>query len=175
MTHFIKYILLLSFFALTSLVVQGQITAATRDGTPKEEEVPQNIKENLAKLRISQDKKDHDELIERGEQALKISEQLEFSFKNNNKFTNTDYQNLKELEKLLKKIRKELGGSDDDSMDEEDTKPTDLGEAVKNLRENTINLLEFLQKTTRHSISATAIKTSNTVLDVIKFMRFWKN
>lgn len=159
---------------LTTVIVQAQITAETRSGKPREGEIPQNIQETLARRRIEQEKKDHDELIERGEQALKLSEQLENSYKQNKKLSKADYERLETLEKLLKKIRKDLGG-DDDKNDENEETPPDIGDAVKSLRENTLSLFDYLQKTTRYSISATAIQSSNTILRIVKFMRFWKN
>lgn len=174
MLRIFKFLLLFSVFLLTNVIVQAQISAETRSGKPREEEIPQNIQETLAKHRIEQDKKDHDELIERGEQVLKLSEQLENSYKQNRKLSKADYERLETLEKLLKKIRKELGGDDDDN-DENEEKPSDIGVAVKSLRENTLSLIDYLQKTTRYSISATAIQSSNTILRIVKFMRFWKH
>ncbi len=171
-----RYFCLLSFFVLTSLCVQAQISAETRNGQPSEkEELPKSIKESLAKQRIEKEQEDYNEMIERGEEALKISEQLSVSYDKNKSFSKSDFEKLDRLEKLLKKIRKELGGDDGDSEDENENKPSNLGDAVTNLRKNTINLFDELQKTTRYSISAIAIQSSNTVLNIVKFMRFWKN
>jgi hypothetical protein len=81
--------------------------------------------------------------------------------------TTQDAADLKALEKLVSKIRKEMGGDDDDS-----DKPKDLTfqDAVKFLRSATVDLADEVQKTTRFSISVTAIKTSNAVLSTIKFL-----
>ena len=87
MIRFFKMFFLLGILLLTSISVQAQISAEIRDGQMHDEELPQNIKETLAKRRIEQDQKDHDELLKRGEEALILSEQLENSFNQNNKFS----------------------------------------------------------------------------------------
>lgn len=169
-----RYFCFPSLFLLTVICAHAQISAETRSGQPPQEEMPTNIKESLAKQKIKQNKEDYDEMIERGEEALQLSEQLASSYDENKKLSKSDYQKLDRLEKLLKKIRKELGGGDDDEVEAED-KPANLGDAIKNLRDNTVNLFDALQKTTRYSISAVAIQSSNAVLNIVKFMRFWKN
>lgn len=175
MLQIFRYFWLFSFLALASICVQAQLmTAETRSGQTVEADLPLTIKENLAKQRIKQNKEDYEEMIERGEEALKLSEQLSSSYDKNKKLSKSDFEKLNRLEKLLKKIRKELGG-DGDGEDEVEDKSANLGDAVKNLRENTVNLFDALQKTTRHSISAVAIQSSNTVLNIVKFMRFWKH
>lgn len=175
MLKIFRYFCLFSMLLLTSICVTAQITAETRNGQPTEkEEYPKSIQESLAKQKIKKGKQEYDEMIERGEEALKLSEQLANSYDKNKQLSKSDFEKLDRLEKLLKKIRKELGGDDDDE-DEAEDKPSNLGDAVKNLRDNTVNLFDALQKTTRYSISAVAIQSSNTVLKIVKFMRFWKN
>ena len=168
-----RYFCLLSFLALTAICAQAQFTAETRGGQPPESELPQSIKESLEKQKIEKAKEDHIELVERGQEALKLSEQLTVSYDNNKKFSKSDFEKLDKLEKILKKIRKELGGDEEDA--ETEVSPSNMGDAVKILRDNTVNLFDALQKTTRYSISAVAIESSNTVLKLVRFMRFWKN
>ena len=62
-------------------------------------------------------RKDFEEMLENGEQAVKLTEEIENSFNKNKKLTTNDIQKLEKIEKLLKKIRKELGGDNDDSQD----------------------------------------------------------
>ncbi len=75
---------------LTLLVVGGShIAYAQPDDFPSaipradrrgREEKPAGLREMMAKQRIERSKKDHEELLERGETALKIAHQLELSF-----------------------------------------------------------------------------------------------
>jgi membrane-associated HD superfamily phosphohydrolase len=163
--------LIIAFIVIcTGLIVQAQIDASTESGRPRKEELPLPIQETLAKLRIEDEKKDYEKLIERGEEAVKLSEELEKSYTSNNKLTTKDAKKLKDLEKLLKKIRSDLGGDDDDEEFEE--KPTSMGDAIKELRKNTLNLFDEIKQTSRHTISVVAIESSNVILKIVKFLRF---
>lgn len=154
----------------TCLIIQAQIDASTESGRPRKEELPKPILETLAKLRIEEEVKEHEKLLQRGEEAVKISEELEKSFTSNKKLTPKDTKKLKDLEKLLKKIRSDLGGDGDDEAIEE--KPASMGDAVKALKQNTLDLFNEIKQTSRHTISVVAIESSNVVLKIVKFLRF---
>ena len=163
--------MLISF---ASVCISAQVDASTPSGRPRlEEDLPDSIKENLAKGRIDQEKKEHEELLKRGDEALKLSEDIEKSFAANNKLSSEDFKKLDRLEKIVKKIRTELGGDDDDDITEDKT-PSTLENAFKSLQENTVKLVDELQKSTRYSISVIAIESSNVLLKVVKFLRFKK-
>ena len=148
--------------------------ASTRSGRPHpKDDLPEKMKENLYKKKLEQEKKEFEEMIRRGEEAAKLSEEITLSFEKQNNLSAEDRKKLERLEKLVKKIRDDLGGKDDDEMGKE--RPADLINALKAVRENAENLLSALKKTTRLSISAVAIESSNTVLKLIKFIRFSQN
>ena len=116
--------------------------------------------------------------MKRGDDALKLSEELENSFEKSDTLTTKDLEKLQELEKVVGKIRSELGGNDDDEDDdssgpENNAKQSTAG-AFKFLRDSTIKLVDELKKTTRFSISAAAIQSSNTVLRIARFLRLKK-
>ena len=52
-------------------------------------------------------------------------------------------------------------------------RPKDVVDGFKVLRSNTIKLVDELNKTTRFTISAAAIQTTNTVLRITRFLKFW--
>jgi membrane-associated HD superfamily phosphohydrolase len=155
-----------SFLVLSST---AQITNQADNSRGKEEEKSDGIKETMAKWKIKAEKKDYEELLKRGDEAEKLAEELSKDFQTNNTLTAEDSQKLERLEKLVKKIRSEVGAEDDDSND--DT-PKDLVDAIKMLSENAANLVGELKKTTRHSISVVLVESSNTLLKVVKFIRF---
>ncbi len=148
-----------------------------RRGEP-EPELPKTIQENLVKLQIKQSVKEHEELLERGDEALLLTEKIDYSLEKNGKFTSADFENLERLEKVVIKIRKELGGDSDGEADEklskEFAKNPDLTNAFQYLRSSTEKLVTELKKTSRHSISAVAIQTSNTVIKIARFLRLRK-
>lgn len=180
MLKYFGKLLFLLVVMLTASAVFAQGEASTSNGRPpRKEDLPKNIKETLEKGRIEREKKDHNEMLKNGEEALKLSEELEKSVAENNNLNSDDRKKLERLEKILKKIRKELGGDDDGneelnveatSVNEE--KPSSIMGAIKKLQNTASNLLGELKKTSRFSISAAAIQSSNAFLKLVKFLRF---
>ncbi len=139
---------------------------------PRKEELPQGIKESLAKQRIQREKQDYEELLKRGEEAVKLSEELDKSFAAGKLLSSEDRKKLDRLEKIVRKIRSDLGGDDDEqaAVKEEDS-PLSMANAFKVLQENTVKLVDTLKKSTRYTISAVAIQSTNLLLKIVKFMR----
>ena len=151
-------------------------------GRPRSDDASINIKEMLARQRAERDKKDYEEMLKRGEEALRLAKQLENSYAQNRGFSSDDKARLESLEKVVTKIRKELGGDDDSDSDdpaymrpaEEEPKPSNMEEGFKYLQSTTVKLVDELKKTTRFSISVVAIQTSNSVLKLVRFLRLKK-
>ena len=110
----------------------------------------------------------------------KLADQLETAFSNNGSLSAEDKVRLASLEEVVEKIRKELGGEDDgpdgalQMMDADEPRPSTAEEAFRFLHSTTIKLVDELKKTTRFSISAIAIQSSNNVLKLVKFLRLRK-
>jgi membrane-associated HD superfamily phosphohydrolase len=167
--------LLVMLFAVSAF---SQSDAATSNGRPQQkEDLPSNIKETLAKQRIAREKKDYEELLKRSEEAVKLSEELEKSFANSNQISSEDQKKLDRLEKLVKKIRNELGADDDGEQEikdgnDKENKPSTMVNAFKTLQSNASQLFDEIKKSTRYSVSVMAIQTSNLLLKLVKFIRF---
>ena len=142
-----------------------------------DDNTPKSFKETLVKLRIDQEKKDFDEMLGRGVEALKLSEELEKAYSQNGRLNPQEINKLNTVEKLVKKIRSDLGGDDDESEAERDEQgnflkqPLSQGDAVKTFRSTTLRLLEELKKTSRFTVSAAAIQASNAVLKLARMLR----
>ena len=172
--------LLLILFAVVLGYASALAQGSGADGRPlygDDRDLPIGARETRAKMQIEQSKKDHDEMLRRGDEVRRLSERLERSFELNGKLTDEDRPLLDSLEKNVKKIREELGGDDGDEKIEEilgpETTPSSSN-AIGKLKNAAIDLVDELNKTTRFSISATAIQTSNTVLTVARFLRIRK-
>jgi hypothetical protein len=172
---FSRLIFTLFLITIAVIFVNAQADATTRSGVPQKEDLPKGIQETLAKHRIEREKKDFAELLERGQEAIKLSDELEKSFTENNQLSTEDRKKLDRLEKVVKKIRSEIGGDDDNEVVEVDNKPLSILTALKALKHNTVKLVDELGKTTRHSISVVAVESSNILLKVVRFLRFGKN
>lgn len=153
-----------------SLTARAQFDVSTRNGQTPKEPVPQNVREQLEQRKIDERKRDYQELIDRGEEAVKISKEIEASFSKHQKLTSNNLNRLKNLEKLLKKIRKDLGGDDDDE-NESIQRPESTLDTLILIRETSVRLCEELKTITRFSISAAAIEDSNNILKLIRFVR----
>lgn len=166
-------ILVVVILAFASVKTRAQIPD-TPPTLAKSDEInkPKGFLETMQKMRIEREKKDYKEMLDRSEQALKISEQLEKSFSQYGKLTKQNYDQIASIEKLTKKIRDELGGDDDE--DKSDQPNLTEANAVKTLRERVVNLYDELKKTTRFSISAAAIEGTNAVLKIARFFHIAK-
>lgn len=175
LTSFFYIVLLLSFLAFGSIAVSAQ----GADGLPVFntqtcEDLSRNLRETCFKMRIDKEKKDYDEMLARGEEVRRLSERLEKSFAQNGRLSDTDRAALETVERNVRKIRGELGGDDDDEKIDDllhTGEKSTYAEAVGILKNTAVNLAEELKKTTRFTISATAIQTSNAVLTIARFLR----
>ncbi len=174
---FSRLIFVAVFLSLTIVCVNAQTDADSGSQGNKsvsKEDFPKGIKESLARNRIEREKKDYAELLQNGEEAAKLSESLEKSFAESKKLSEEDQKKLDRLEKLAKKIHRELGSETDEATDDEKS-PSTMLDAFKFLQTSTGKLIEELKKTTRYSISVVAIQNSNAFLRIVKFIRFSKN
>ena len=170
----------ISILLMFSVLVAGAAYAqSAADDRPfgfersRREDLPKNVLETREKMRIQQEEKEHAEMIERSEQAVKISERVARSFTVNGRLSEMDLANIESVEKNIKKIRGDLGGDDDDKKVDDvlgDKKLT-IAEAVSTLKETTASLFAELKKTSRFSVSAAAIQTSNAAIKIARFLR----
>ena len=168
-----RIILLGIIIAVFSASGWAQNAEDSRPGSKPDQEkdaAPKSIQETLEKMRIEKDKKDHNEMVDRGDEASKITDQLEKSFEQNGKLSNDDLARLARVEKLAKKIREELGGKEDADDDDGIGTPS-LGDALKILRTSTFTLYDELKKTSRFTVSAVAIQSTNTVLKLARLLK----
>ena len=179
---FSKSILLLAFIALAAGSIAAQ--ADNNLGIPasgrrdNKDDLPKSFKEMLSKQRVERERKDHEELLKRGDEAVELTVELEQAFQQNNGLSQREQQKLEALEKVVTKIRKELGGDDDDESEDalliQERRPSSVNEAFGFLKESTLQLVDELKRTTRFTISAVAIQSSNTVLKIVQFLRLRK-
>ena len=149
----------------------GQADPFNRD--PRREEDAKIVKDMLSKQQSEREKKEHEELLKRAETALEISDDLEKALEEGEQLTSAEEKKLVELEKVVKKIRDDLGGDDDEEAEKAvESGPRDIRDAFNALRKSTLQLVEEVKKTTRFSISAAAIQSSNTVLRLVRLLRF---
>jgi hypothetical protein len=168
-------------FGSAAAPAQNADNRTAQPGQGREEEWhPKPVRERLKEMQIERDKKEHEEMLERGDKALALSKELEESLAHRATIDNKDLGKLEDLEKLVKKIRSDLGGGDDggEPKPEIESAPAenngDVVSGFRSLQKATVRLVDELQKTTRFSISAAAIQSSNSVLRIVRFLRLRK-
>jgi hypothetical protein len=114
--------------------------------------------------------KEFKETVERGETIAKLSKEIQESLAQSNNFSFADADKLNNAEKLIKKIRRSLGGSDSDETIKDD-RPATLAAATERFAKLSATLSENLKKSTRYEVSAETIEQINELLDLIKLIR----
>jgi len=175
----LKFVNLVFFLLLVLLggsIVSAQADASTRDGRPNpyQEDLPLPVKETLAKQRIKKEEKEYQELVGRAEQANMLAEELNKSFEGNSEISSLDAKKIERLAKIIKRIHKDLGGTDRKDSTEGDP-IFNLKEAFSNLQTNASKLHSELKKSTRYSVSVEAIERANSLLQIVEFIKFGGN
>jgi hypothetical protein len=133
---------------------------------------PKAALESKARMLIEESKKEHDTLLRRGDEAVEIAEKIESLAAGRNGLTGSVADKLDNLEKVVKKIRDDLNGDDDEGSElkNEEASPS-AEDGFGSLKALVLKLNDELKKTTRFSISAAAIDRSNAVLRMVRKLR----
>jgi len=172
------HIFLTSVFILAgSVLVSAQAEDRFPDEHSRRREAPPpvGVREMLEKMRIDKEKKDYDEMLARGEDVIKLADQLEKSLGDlGGQLSEADRAKLQSIEKDVKKIRSELGGNDDADDEAKETEGPSGGltvsSAVSSLKSTSAALLQELKQSSRFSISVPAIEASNATLKLARFL-----
>src|SRR2546426_11283590 len=93
----------IAVFWISTTSISAQNNDSSQSVLPKPdvspEAQPKNVQEMLVKMRIEEEKKHFDEMLDRGREAAKISDELERSFSEKKEMTKIDLEKLENLEK----------------------------------------------------------------------------
>ena len=125
--------------------------------------------EMMARQDIRAAEKDYLENVERAREAAQLSTEIRDSYLHNKAFSRTEQKKLERLEKLTRKIRSEVGGSDGDVTIED--VPSQIEPALARLAEMSDKVRKGVENTPRQVISASVIEHANELLEVIRYIR----
>jgi len=180
MPRILSYPILLStFIFLSAMTARAQSSRPapsppappiTSSDKPEHPDFGADPSEDLrARLAIKVDQKHHEETLERAREASELGSQLLETYKTIKSIGDDENKKLDRLEKLVKKIRNDAGGLNN----EEETKeaPNTLEAAMRRLADLTTELRKDVEKTPRHVISAVVIDRANDVIGLIQRLR----
>src|SRR5262245_7660250 len=121
------------------------------------------------RLILKAEKKAYEEHVARAKEASELAGQLKTSYAASNTFNAADQKKLERLEKLTKRIRNDVGGSEMQA-DPKDL-PDTVGDGVNTLADMAKELYDEVEKTPRRVVSASLIEQANKLLAVIQFVR----
>ena len=161
------------FFGLTSDVrAQSSSDNSTPliPGTLKDTPPPGGPEAELFhRAAIRRQEEAHQEMVERAKENTRLGLQLAASVGNGVLPRADEIKKLERMEKLARKIRGDSGGSEDE--DGLQNLPGDVAAATRLLAETSENLLKEVEKTSRLVISATVIKRSNEVIQLVRHVK----
>ena len=169
----IKPVLVMALFGFCTLPaiaqrrIQSVVDASNGDGS--EQKLSPLEDEMRAKREISAADKAHKENVNRARNLVALSESLVTAYKANHQLSREDLKKLERAEKLVKKIRDEAGGSEQETDPEE--QPKDLPTALDRMLELSDSLKERVEKTPKRVVSAAVIDEANVLLELIRVLR----
>lgn len=180
MTSMSRNLILIFFFgvvsfseasAQSSLPAPAVDASATSPGIqrPQRSNLGSPEAEMLDRARIRHQEEKHQEIRERADEAARLGGQLRAAFEASQTFSREDFKKLDRVEKLVRKIRGAVGGSDD-KVDSEEP-PAGLAQAVERLAALTSSLNEDVKKTSRLVVSGAVIERSNQLIELVRHLR----
>jgi hypothetical protein len=137
----------------------------------RDEEIDFGSRETDARARLilKKEKKEYEEHVERAKEVRDLAAELQKTYEIAHSFNAADYKKLERLEKLSRRIRNEVGGS------QTDTDPKDLprtkDEALPLLAEMARELCDEVEKTPRRVVSTSIIGQANKLIALIQYVR----
>ena len=174
--QFLHFTFALGFvlFAATWLPAQAQSTRPIPQPSPivtRDDGIDFGNREFDARTRLilKKEKKEYEEHVERAKEVRDLAAELQKTYDVAHSFNAADYKKLERLEKLTRRIRNEVGGSQTDA-DAKDL-PRTIDEAVPLVAEIAKELCDEVEKTPRRVVSTSIIDQANKLVALIQYVR----
>ena len=125
--------------------------------------------ETRTRMILKKEKKEYEEHVERAQEVRDLAAELQKTYEIARSFNAADYKKLERLEKLTRRVRNEVGGSQTDADPKELPKTQD--EAVSLLADMAKELCDEVEKTPRRVVSASIINQANKLIALIQYVR----
>src|SRR5262245_42789686 len=121
------------------------------------------------RLILKAEKKAYEEHVERAKEASDLAAEVKSNYAAANVLNAADQKKLERLEKLTKRIRNEVGGSEMDANPKD--LPNTVGDGINIMADMAKELYDEVEKTPRRVVSTSLIEQANKLLAVIQFVR----
>ena len=125
--------------------------------------------ETRKRLALKEEKKKYEEHVERAQEVRDLAAELQKTYETAQSFNAADYKKLERLEKLTRRIRNEVGGSQTDADPKELPRAQD--EAVPQIAKMARELCDEVEKTPRRVVSTSIIDQANKLIALIQYVR----
>jgi hypothetical protein len=174
---FLRFSLALAFVLIAATWLSAQAQAPTRpipQPSPlvtRDDGIDFANRETDARKRLAlkEEKKNHEEHLDRAREARDMAAELQKIYEIAHSFNAADRKKLERLEKLTRRIRNEVGGSQTDA-DPKDLPPT-IDLAVPLLAGMAKELCDEVEKTPRRVVSTSIIDQANKLIALIQYVR----
>lgn len=136
---------------------------------PREDPFGSAREEMLDRAAIKFDEAEHKETLERAKEGAQLGVELRADFEMNKALSREDWKKIERIEKIARRIRSRVGGSDDDTPLE--NPPSTLDKAIPRVALVAEELQKGVEKTSRHVVSAAVIERSNELIELIRLIR----
>lgn len=126
-------------------------------------------REMLSRNLINREEQSHRETIKRARETAQLASSIRDDFLKTNSLAQINQKDLTKIEKLVKRIRSDAGGSD--SQAEPVNEPATFAEAVERLVKLTESLRAEVEHTPRQVISALTIDLATQTINLLRAMR----
>ena len=125
--------------------------------------------ETRTRMVLKKEKKNYEEHVERAQEVRDLAAELQKTYEIARSFNAADYKKLERLEKLTRRVRNEVGGSQTDADPKE--LPRTHDEAVSLLADMAKELCDEVEKTPRRVVSTSIIDQANKLIALIQYVR----
>ena len=123
----------------------------------------------MVRSAIARSENAHRANLQRARESADLAAQLQAAYQSSRALSRDDLRKLERLERNVRRIRSEAGGSDGEAQLEE--RPANLEAALKQLAAATETLREDVENTSRFVVSASIIERANDLIELIRLAR----
>ncbi len=127
----------------------------------------------MSRMRVKREKSLHEEHLARARETAQLGSFLKSQFEARHSLDRDGMKKLERMEKIVKKLRSQSGGDDDEKVENSNAAPpvSNLPMAFTQLAEQSGELQTAVENTPRLVVSTSVIERTNDLLDVIRFIR----